>query len=346
MPHRRVQLKNPFIAGVLSFLIPGAGHLYQQRFFKGVLYLVCILGTFLSGLALGEGKVVYLRTQQGQKTWGYLSQVLVGLPALPALFQFKRYNEIDPDLKQDGIEKIQRLPEGLSTTFSGRMRRQNSNGETIEGPLRGHIELTPDPGSNGLQLTGTFRGTFDGREIELPLTSPVSVGPKVIASEDIHPQFLVDVEERPKRKFSSRERYFMCQILEQPGGGLEAGLIEGTIPRGFWDWFQVPLEDSAEQDLNGRLGGKRYELAMVFTWIAGLLNILVVWDAIQGPAYGYGDEHQPEKKQTKEKETVKPDSGSTSPASSPIAEGQDSDEQPLVNTQSGRSPNSSITPRH
>jgi hypothetical protein len=33
-----------------------------------------------------------------------------------------------------------------------------------------------------------------------------------------------------------------------------------------------------------------FELALVFTWIAGLLNILAVWDALEGPAYGYGDE--------------------------------------------------------
>ena len=36
--------------------------------------------------------------------------------------------------------------------------------------------------------------------------------------------------------------------------------------------------------------GKTYDLAMVYTWIAALLNVLVLWDAFEGPAYGYGDE--------------------------------------------------------
>ena len=35
-------------------------------------------------------------------------------------------------------------------------------------------------------------------------------------------------------------------------------------------------------------------MAMVFTWIAGLLNILAIWDAVEGPAFGYGDEHKNE----------------------------------------------------
>ena len=28
----------------------------------------------------------------------------------------------------------------------------------------------------------------------------------------------------------------------------------------------------------------------MFTWIAGLLNLMAIWDAYDGPAYGYGDE--------------------------------------------------------
>ena len=35
-------------------------------------------------------------------------------------------------------------------------------------------------------------------------------------------------------------------------------------------------------------------MASVFTWIAGLLNLLVIWDAVDGPAYGYGDEKKEE----------------------------------------------------
>ena len=67
------------------------------------------------------------------------------------------------------------------------------------------------------------------------------------------------------------------------------GELEGTIPRAFMDWYQVPLEDDAVQGMNRRLG-RRYEIALLFTWVAGLLNLLAIWDAYEGPAYGYGDE--------------------------------------------------------
>ena len=59
------------------------------------------------------------------------------------------------------------------------------------------------------------------------------------------------------------------------------------------------------QGLNGRLT-KRFGMALVFTWIAGLLNILAIWDAVQGPAYGYDDEQRKQRKEEKdatEKET-------------------------------------------
>lgn len=345
MPHPRIQLKNPLIAGILAYLVPGAGHLYQGRFFKGALYLVCILGTFLSGMALAEGKVVYLRNQQGRITWGYFSQVLVGLPALPAWFQAKRYASMDPELKSDGLEKLQHLTEPISTTFSGRIRRQNDHGEIVEGAIEGEITLAPAPGVNGSEVAGTFLGTFEGREqIELTLSSPVSVGPKVIAGEDVSLRFLGEDQDNHRKEFSARRRYLMCQIAEQAGDAANAGLIEGTIPRSFWDWFEVPLEDSLEQDLNGRLG-KRYELAMVFTWIAGLLNILAIWDAVQGPAYGYGDEGQPEEGNKGDEESAKPASGSTPPSSSQAEASLESDKKSLVNSQAGRSTDPSINPR-
>ena len=52
-----IDLRDPLIAGVLAWLWPGAGHLYQRRYAKGMLFMVCILGTFFFGLVLGEGKV-------------------------------------------------------------------------------------------------------------------------------------------------------------------------------------------------------------------------------------------------------------------------------------------------
>ena len=73
------------------------------------------------------------------------------------------------------------------------------------------------------------------------------------------------------------------------------GYLDGFVPRSFWNWFQVPLEDDELNALHGRLG-RFFEIAQVFTWIAGLLNLLAIWDALEGPAYGYGDEEESDRK--------------------------------------------------
>ena len=51
-----IDLRNPVLAAVLAWVWPGLGHLYQRRYGKGVLYMVCILSTWFFGLALGEAR--------------------------------------------------------------------------------------------------------------------------------------------------------------------------------------------------------------------------------------------------------------------------------------------------
>jgi hypothetical protein len=82
-----IDLRDPYVAGLLAWLIPGAGHLYQRRYAKGILFLVCILGTYFFGLALGEGKVVYAAWNKTDKRWQFIPQIAVGLPAAPAMVQ-------------------------------------------------------------------------------------------------------------------------------------------------------------------------------------------------------------------------------------------------------------------
>jgi hypothetical protein len=83
----QIDLRNPGTAALLAWLWPGAGHLYQRRYAKAVLFMVCILGTYFFGLALGEGKVVYAAWNQADRRWQYPLQLGVGLPAMPALLQ-------------------------------------------------------------------------------------------------------------------------------------------------------------------------------------------------------------------------------------------------------------------
>jgi TM2 domain-containing membrane protein YozV len=94
----QVNLKDPVLAAFLAWLIPGAGHFYQGRHAKGVLFLVCILGTFLFGLILGRGQCVYAQWEPASmRRYSYLCQLGAGLPALPALVGAYRSKSGNPD---------------------------------------------------------------------------------------------------------------------------------------------------------------------------------------------------------------------------------------------------------
>lgn len=82
-----IDLRDPSLAALLAWLVPGLGHVYQRRYAKGALFMVCILGTYFFGLALGEGKVVYANWTAEEHRWQYALQIGVGLPAAPALVQ-------------------------------------------------------------------------------------------------------------------------------------------------------------------------------------------------------------------------------------------------------------------
>lgn len=83
----QVNLKNQYFAALLAWLLPGAGHLYQGRYAKGLLFMVCILSTFVIGLGLSGGRCVYATDSAGKLNYYYIGQVAAGLPALPAVAQ-------------------------------------------------------------------------------------------------------------------------------------------------------------------------------------------------------------------------------------------------------------------
>lgn len=83
----RIDLRNRYLAALLGWLVPGAGHIYQRRYSKGSLFMVCILTTWILGFSLGGGHVVYASWQPGDKRWHYFLQAGVGTAALPALVQ-------------------------------------------------------------------------------------------------------------------------------------------------------------------------------------------------------------------------------------------------------------------
>jgi len=93
-----VNLANPYFAAALGWLIPGAGHFYQRRFAKGLLFMLCVLVTYFVGLGLGHCRVVYASYRPNDFRWQYpLFQVHCGLVALPAVVQaYKTKDGGDP----------------------------------------------------------------------------------------------------------------------------------------------------------------------------------------------------------------------------------------------------------
>ena len=95
MSDPRIELKNRYLAAGLAYLIPGAGHCYQGRLFKGALYFACIVGTYLFGLSLSEWQAVYWQWEPGRKNIAFFAQAGVGLAAIPAYIQAKRFAHPD-----------------------------------------------------------------------------------------------------------------------------------------------------------------------------------------------------------------------------------------------------------
>ncbi|RMG33434.1 MAG: hypothetical protein D6725_15635 [Planctomycetota bacterium] len=270
MLDQRIDLRSPWIAGILAFLVPGAGHAYQRRYFKAGIYSVCILGLFWWGMLLGDWKVVYAQFKSAPgrpRTLGYWAQLGVGLPAMPALVQAYRFESAvgeDP-FGAEPDRMLNSLDDELDAPFVGDVRSLGDSREAVI-RVRGTIHLEPAEEPYGWGVTGRFVGTDEkGNAVELELGSPFAIGPRLRAA---------------------RRRKVRCAVLED---GHERGTLEGTIPRPLVNWFQMPLDRKLLADWHRELG-KQVELAQVFTWIAGLLNILAIWDAVQGPAYGYGDE--------------------------------------------------------
>lgn len=88
-----VDLRNPIVAAVWAWIWPGAGHIYQRRYAKGVLFMVCIMSTWIFGLSLADGHVVYASWTTNDHRWHYFCQLGVGAPALPALIQSRRVRD-------------------------------------------------------------------------------------------------------------------------------------------------------------------------------------------------------------------------------------------------------------
>jgi hypothetical protein len=264
MNDSRISLRNPWVALGLGLLVPGLGHAYQGRTFKAVLYFVCITGMFLAGAQMSEWKAVqappfhYRQKNRSLLMLKFAAQCGMGIPAVGAMIQTRRY--LNESNRSTGT-----IPKTVVAPFHGTLSKSGGRDEIVDG----EITLTPTQGPLGASVQGSFRGTNEqGQPVELTLEDQIELDPPINAN---------------------RDRGIVAIVFEsQQGEALAGGKLKGAIVRPLTDWLGVPLDDQGEQDLEGRLG-KWHELAMVLTWIAGLLNMLAMWDAFEGPAYGYSD---------------------------------------------------------
>lgn len=284
MAAQRIDLKNPILAAALAWLIPGLGHAYQGRWFKALLYSACIWSTWFCGWALGDGKVVYYNRdmKRGRWTAGYAAQVMVGTAALPAIYQNRRAS---PGGKPEDRSQIE-LTGPLSGSFDGALAGVSfSDGRKGYFRVRGQFEMQPSADDTFRRsVTGRFTGTLhaaDENDAGVPDGAPVEVSVNYL--ESLEPEI-----------FPSAHRAVKCTVkgrINGPKGGDITADLRGKVlnVRTLWNRYAAPLDAEGLEAAHGDLG-KYFEIALVYTWIAGLLNLLAIWDAFEGPAYGYGDE--------------------------------------------------------
>lgn len=281
MADPRISLKNRWLAGLLAWLVPGAGHFYQGRMFKGAIFFVCILGMYLYGMQLADWKAAYASEAEqrfaNKKSvkWGFVAQAGVGGPSALVYLQSRRFFG-ENNVTASSIDKP------LSTTFRGRFRPDNDdrNGKNV----RGTLNLQPEMMEFGMGVRGQFTGSAislddQGNEVSEPITLELAGG--------------VDLDPPLAAENGRLVRVEVVQPVGDAGAVEVVGILVGSMPRPFVDRAGMPMTEIERQRANGEMG-KWYDLALVYTWIAGFLNILAIWDAVDGPAYGYGDEEEDE----------------------------------------------------
>lgn len=107
---KEIDLRDPFIAGVLAWLVPGLGHFYQKRYAKAFLFFFCIMSILLAGIWMGSywekpsvltaatgqterqlqlGRNIYFSWRPGDKRLYFFPQAFIGSVATVAVVQAK-----------------------------------------------------------------------------------------------------------------------------------------------------------------------------------------------------------------------------------------------------------------
>ncbi|MDO5308859.1 MAG: hypothetical protein Q4G03_05135 [Planctomycetia bacterium] len=107
-PAQEINLRNRGLALLLSWLLPGAGHFYQRRYFKAAIFALSIWTLLIAGLEMGSYRApltengpehlffardVYCSWRPGDKRLYFIPQAFVGVVAIPAYLQSR--NPVD-----------------------------------------------------------------------------------------------------------------------------------------------------------------------------------------------------------------------------------------------------------
>lgn len=97
----------PLVAGLLAWLVPGAGHVYVRRTLRGVILCICINGLFWAGMAVGGVFTV----EPVRQRWWFVAQICTGGSAAAAWY---RQQQVHKDVVVKADELAAKTPGGLS----------------------------------------------------------------------------------------------------------------------------------------------------------------------------------------------------------------------------------------
>jgi hypothetical protein len=94
-----IDLRNPYLAGFLAWLVPGLGHFYQCRYHKALLFFLCITPMFAAGCVLTSGspqvgtvRGAYWSWRSGDMRLWWLVQAPLGVAVIPSWTQAWQIN--------------------------------------------------------------------------------------------------------------------------------------------------------------------------------------------------------------------------------------------------------------
>lgn len=152
-----IDLRDPAVAAVLSWVVPGLGQLYQGRRLKGWLFMATICGSLLAGLWIGGGTVAYFLWKPGVRRLEFLGQAGIGAVAIPAVIQSWSLSAAGQPLLPGGWFAPPLVPhQAVSTTYAARLERHDAGVTFYRDPRDGTLRSNTDQLSAWYVRLGRF----------------------------------------------------------------------------------------------------------------------------------------------------------------------------------------------